>query len=132
MKKEIIFVSKIRSEELFKCPKAYMDNNPLIVTRFNLASGKRIGTRVGNDLSKLVSTDHADYYYIEDLDVHDCEKLEPEDITAFLLANSGKSINALANKGDIFKGDIKLIVFDFLLDESSLTDIEKRKIKSFK
>lgn len=131
MKKEIIFVSKIHSKELYKSPKAHIDNNPLIMSRFNPRSGKRIGTSIGNNLSNLVSKDHADYYYIVDLSIHDHEKLDPADITAFLLAYSDKVLNKsrYSNKADDV--DIALILFDFIMDGMSMGELENRKIPNF-
>lgn len=130
MKKEIIFVSRIESNELFKCPKAHMDNNPLIISRFNPSSGKKIGTRVGNDLSKLVSVNNADYFYIEDLSVHNEECLSPADITAFFLAYSHKSLNNIISSSIHFT-DLSLVLFEFLISKNDFSDINKRKIKSF-
>jgi hypothetical protein len=126
MKKEIIFVSKIYSQELYKSPKAHIDNNPLIITRFNPRSGKRIATATGNNLSKVVSAEHADYYYIIDLSVHEHAQLDPADITAFVLANSHKCLNRIIENHN---WNIGYILFDFVMD--GVSDNQDKKIKSF-
>lgn len=121
----------MQSDELFKSPKAHFDNNPLIISRFNPRSGKHIDTRIGNDLSKIVSADHADYYYIADHSVHDCTMLDPADITAFVLANSHKALNNATLMGDPI--DLPLVLFDIIMFDHGIDsfEIDKRKIQNF-
>lgn len=126
MKQEIIFVSKIASDKLFKSPIAHIDNNPLVISRYNPRSGKQIDTKTGNDLSKLVSTEHADYYFVQDRSIHDLTQLDPVDITRFVLANSDKCLNRWCESD---KG-INLVLFDFIMEHINW-DTEHKKVKSF-
>ncbi len=129
MKKEIIFVSKMQSDKLYKDIRSHIDNNPLIISRFNPRSGKHIGTSIGNNLSNLVSGEHADYYFIVDLAVHELTQLDPQDITAFVLANAHKSLNTFSESN--VKQDISLVLFDFIMDSMVIHQLDIRKIKSF-
>ena len=128
MSREFILVSRVESDQLFKSPKAHIDNNPLIISRYNPKSGKRIDTKIGNDLTKLVSIDHADYYFVQDRSVHAHTQLDPADITHFVLANSHKGLNRFCHTG-IAQG-IQYLLFDFIM-ENVHDNLHGRKIKSF-
>lgn len=128
MSREFILVSRVESSQLFKCPKTHIDNNPLIISRYNPKSGKRIDTKIGNDLTKLVSIDHADYYFVQDRSVHNYTQLDPADITHFVLANSHKCLNRFCH--DEIVHNISYMLFDFIM-ENVHDDVHGRKIKSF-
>ena len=116
MKQELIIVSKLVSNELFKSIGDHVDNNPLMISRFEYDTGVRISTTKGSDLSQLVSMQHADYYFVRDLTVHQGD-LHPQDITAFMLNNAHLCINH-NNCYEAHSG-IRLVLFDYIVNNLS-------------
>jgi hypothetical protein len=116
MKKELIIVSKVVSTELFKSMSAHIDNNPLMISRFDYNTGFRISTNMGSDLSQLVSMQQADYYFVRDLTVHQAD-LRPADIVVFVLKNAHLCINH-SNRYEAHSG-IGLILFDYIVNNLS-------------
>jgi hypothetical protein len=128
---ELILVSQVRSNKLFKSITAHIDNNPLVVSRYEIDTGIKITTNIGSNLSNLPSVDDAYYYFVEDLTVHEHSELNIEDITAFLLANSDKCINdSVLSKGQGVS-DMSLIMFEFIMGNITGRGIVNRIVDTF-
>lgn len=130
MNKEFILVSKHASDKLFKNITDHIDNNPLVIARYNPRTGKRIDIKVGNNLSNLVSLKNGEYYYIDDVTVTDCQQLNPEEISTFLLANASRSLNVQAARYNDMRSDISSILFECIVG-SFLYSKSEYVIKTF-
>lgn len=123
MQHELIFVSQVKSASLYKSLAAHLENNPLIVSRYDTKTGLKIETRVGSNISDLPSILTASYYFISDLRVHEKSKLDSEDITAFLLAYSDRCVNNIVLSGRDDYEAISLVMFEFMMGNVTNTGL---------
>jgi hypothetical protein len=132
MSANLILVSQRTSDKLWKSLPSHIENNPLIMTQFDMKTGSRIYTSIGTNLSALIPTDRASYYFIRDLSVHEQSKLDPEDITAFLLANSDRCLNTISLRGSVPEpSDMGVILFEFILRNATGRNVASKVIDTF-
>lgn len=118
MTRELILVSQLKSTQLFKSITAHILNNPLIVSRYATDTGIKIDTQQGHNLTSLLSISNASYYFIADLSVHEHNQLVPEDIVAFLLANSDKCLNDIILSANPKHNEMSIVLFEFIIGRS--------------